>query len=385
MKLKNYQQLAAFDLAGRVTKFKVAAIYAPPRIGKSLITLEAAKLSGAEKMLVLTKKAAIKGWMQYREFYNFDVTNYEQIEKITDDYDLIIIDESHNFNAFPRMSQRHKNIKRFARGTPIILASGTPSSEGALGLFSQFALSDFTPTGDMNAYEFFRKFGIPTRINIGGVPRELYKRCRTDDIRALFDPHIVYLDYDQTDISYDHSDFCVKIDEGEDFMNAINEIKGGVFKDTPLPTAPARLMTLHQIESGYFNGETLFESAKIKWLKNYIAEHKGESVVVMAYFIAEQEMLTELFKGNNSVSVLSSTRYCEGVDLSDYDHFILYSFGYSGAKFIQLRERVVNLNKNKKTYAIIPIIKRGISERVYQAVSKKKDFNNKMLLGFINE
>ena len=95
----------------------------------------------------------------------------------------------------------------------------------------------------------------------------------------------------------------------------------------------------------------------------------------MCYFKEEQEKITKLFKQYSNVTVLSSTKYCEGIDLSNYDHFILYSYGYSGAKFIQLRDRIVNINNNKETYCIIPLIEGTIDKSVYQAVSNKRNFN----------
>lgn len=381
--LKDYQLLTAFNLCEKLKQKKLAALYAPPRIGKSLIALKAAELFGAKNILILTKKAAIKGWMQYCEYFNFSVINYEAVAKWQGDADFIIVDESHNFNAFPKCSERAKNIKKLARGLPILLLSGTPSSEGTLGLFSQFKLSSFTPTGDMNAYDFFYRYGVPLKIMIGGVPRELYKNCREHEVRAIFNEFIITLDYTQTDINYQHSDKSLIIKESEDFYNIVSQIRGGVFADTPLPTPPSRLNALHQLESGIFNDEVLFESEKIKWLKNFIKP--TETYAVMAYFVSEQKLLNEIFGEYANVIVLSSTKYCEGVDLSDYDNFILYSFGYSGAKFIQLRERVVNINKNKETYAIIPIIKNGVSERVYNVVSKKQNFNKNMLINFLNE
>lgn len=95
----------------------------------------------------------------------------------------------------------------------------------------------------------------------------------------------------------------------------------------------------------------------------------------MAYFIAEQAFIEKEFAEFDNVKVFSATKYCEGVDLSDYDVFILYSFGYSGAKFVQLRDRIVNLNKDRRTEVLIPLIKGSIGEQVYASVSRKRNFN----------
>ena len=52
------------------------------------------------------------------------------------------------------------------------------------------------------------------------------------------------------------------------------------------------------------------------------------------------------------------------------------SSGYSGAKFIQRRDRVVNINGSNTTIVNHILVRGGISEQVYKQVSKKEDFNN---------
>ena len=93
----------------------------------------------------------------------------------------------------------------------------------------------------------------------------------------------------------------------------------------------------------------------------------------MCHFIGERDLLRKHFK---NAEIYSSTADAEGVDLSHLKHFVIMSSGYSGAKFIQRRDRVVNINGSNTTIVNHILVKGGISEQVYKQVSKKEDFNN---------
>ena len=87
-----------------------------PRSGKTLTSLLIAETSDKIKsVLILTKKAAIPGWEKFLHgmslSHKYHVTNYEQVGKWNtlkrkaelklspSDYDLVIIDESHNLGT----------------------------------------------------------------------------------------------------------------------------------------------------------------------------------------------------------------------------------------------------------------------------------------------
>ncbi len=86
-----------------------------PRSGKTLTSiLVAEQLEDVKNILVLTKKNAISGWEKFNKLMTktYKITNYEQIGKLNkEDYDFVIIDESHNLSAFPKPSGRTKLIK----------------------------------------------------------------------------------------------------------------------------------------------------------------------------------------------------------------------------------------------------------------------------------
>lgn len=355
---------------------RLVYIFGQPRIGKSLISLELAKEYG--RALVLTKKNAIPDWQNYHP-YNFDAINYEALVKYSPKYyDIVIVDEAHNFSAIPKPSLRIKQAREFCRGKPLILLSGTPLVETPLAAYPQLSLSSYSPFGEFNSfYRFFDRYGIPSLIHLYGRSMESYSKCKVSEIMAAIEPFIVRVSYMDAGFVYNNTDCPIVIDPPEDFKRVLTQIKSTSFiGKKALETSSALLQCLHQVEGGFYEKRPLRIAPKVQWLQEYIKSHPGRTAI-MSYFIGEQENLSRMFESDPNVTVLSSTKYCEGIDLSDYDHFILYSFGYSGAKFIQLRDRVVNITQTKATRVIIPLLKGGICAKIYEAVSSKRNFNLK--------
>lgn len=372
-------QIEASKSLIKICKTKGCAyLFGPPRVGKTLTALEAATqlnnlFSKPKKIIVFTRKNAIEGWTKYNNIYAFEIANYEKIVKLKkDDYSLVIIDEAHNFSAFPKPSQRIKDFKAFCINKPILFLSGTPFVEGYLKAYSQFSISSYSPFKDFKTpYSFFNTYGISYKKYLAGRMIETYSKCKTIEIEKLLKPYIVKLTYKDAGFTYQNYDEIFLINSKYKELEKRIRIQCVLDKNI-LETASSVNQCLHQLCGGWFRG-TLYSQEKLLWLKKYISKSKGKTAI-MAYFIEEQEELSKIFK---DCTILSSTKYCEGIDLSHYDNFILYSFGYSGSKFIQLRDRIVNLTKDKPTKVIIPLLKDGIDKNIYEVVSKKKNFNLK--------
>lgn len=399
--LKPHQIKAAKEAARILRELFVVYIMGEPRIGKSLIALETIaqcapllnpKLQG-KRALILTRKNAIEGWHKFADHISPPpaITNYEQAHKLNPhEFGIVVIDEAHNFSAFPRPSQRAQRVRRLCDGKPLILLSGTPAIESPNALYSQFALSRYSPFAALkNGYAFFARFGIPNQIYIGnGIKRENYKLGKTDEIMRAVAPYCVKVTFADANLAYNNTDRqiilpCAPSDplakySREATSNGIITHDGAPY---PLENAPALRQALHRLCGGFYEGIRL-NTPKLAWLREFIAEHRAAKIAIMAYFRQEQDELAALVKALNAPNtrIFSSTRYCEGVDLSGYEHYILYSFGYSGAKFTQLRDRIVNINAlARHTTPLIPTTSGAIDEAIYNAVSKKLDFNNALL------
>jgi len=125
--------------------------------------------------------------------------------------------------------------------------------------------------------------------------------------------------------------------------------------------------------------EDFVQIDKVPVIVKYIRDNfeVTENTVILAYYVNQQNMLKEFFP---QCTVDSVTSKSEGVDFSHANNFIIVSSGYSGSKFIQVRDRIVNINGSSTTTVNHILVKKAISDQVYKKVSKKMDFNNQTYL-----
>jgi superfamily II DNA or RNA helicase len=151
MKLRDYQIENANLLHQNLSKFRLVYFMAEVRTGKTLTSLEVAKLYGSKKVLFITKKKAISSILddyndfEYHQHFDILAINYESLHKIDYKPDLVIIDEAHNIGAFPKPNKRQKELKEICNNLPIIYLSGTPAVESSSQWYHQFWVSSFSP------------------------------------------------------------------------------------------------------------------------------------------------------------------------------------------------------------------------------------------------
>jgi hypothetical protein len=154
--------------------------------------------------------------------------------------------------------------------------------------------------------------------------------------------------------------------------NKIANIQG---YDIVCDTVMKERTTLHMLESGVAKVDDTYidlgNNEKIDYIKKTFGD--SEDIGIMCHFVGERQKLEKEFK---YAKIYSSSAHAEGVDLSHLKNFIILSSGYSGAKFVQRRERVININGSNTLTVHHILVKNAISEQVYKRVSKKQDFNN---------
>ena len=133
-KLKEHQIEKSKELNEILVDYKIAYLAGEVRSGKTLTALEAARLYGAGKVIVITKKKAIPSILSDYKNFGFDyeilVINYESIHKLDNyDCDLVIYDESHSLSKFAKPSVRTKLCKKLFFNVPCILMTGTSAVE----------------------------------------------------------------------------------------------------------------------------------------------------------------------------------------------------------------------------------------------------------------
>ncbi len=380
-------QIAASDRAAELlTAHNLAAIWGLPRTGKTRAAIRAVELRGLERVLVLTKKAAIPGWQkelaETKPKAVYTVTNYEQAKKLAPNFDVLILDESHNLGSRGKPTQRVKDIRKLCYHLPLLLLSGTPTIETPLSIYHQMAVTKHSLfNSHRNFYSFFREYGVADPIWIGGRSVESYKKHK-EKLIAVIESIAVRIDQDQAGIVHKASDTLHVVPLAPKTLALIDALKeDGVADDLVFDSDIGVRAAIHQIEAG----AVLFDD-KLRLLENaevvdYLADTFGDStdVVYLSHYRSTRAKLAERFK---KARLLSSIGDAEGVDLSDAKHLVVVNTGYSGAKFAQLRERGVNLNR--KTPAVVHHITTtgGLSGEVYSAVSEKKDFNLRAFRNF---
>tara|TARA_R110000851_G_scaffold45642_3_gene111577 strand:- start:1373 stop:2668 length:1296 start_codon:yes stop_codon:yes gene_type:complete len=394
-----------------------------PRSGKTLTSILIAEKSTVIKsILVITKKAAISGWDKFindKELnlkHNYYVTNYEQVGKwdnekakaqlklLPKNYDLVIIDESHNLGTVGKPSGRYKIIKSLCYNMPHIHLSGTAIVESPNSIYHQMSISKFNPFKFINFYKFFKVYGEPYYIKAAGRDIAQYDRYKPILLDKI-DEFTVYMTQEDAGISKDLQAtdklHYVELLEGtkklyniiqEDMIakvgtNIFYDINGecssnrqginieNMKKDLVCDTTMKLRTSLHMLESGVAKiGDEYIELGNLEKV-NYVKENFGDckDVGIMSHFIGERKLLERHFK---NACIYSSTSHAEGVDLSHLNHFVIISSAYSGSKFIQRRDRIVNINGSNTTIVNHILVKKAISEQVYKKVSKKEDFNN---------
>lgn len=373
-----------------------------PRSGKTLTSiLVAEKSSKISSVLVLTKKAAISGWEKFTNDselslqHKYTITNYEQAHKLkSKDYQLVIIDESHNLGTLAKPSQRIKTIQKLCYQMPHIHLSGTAIVESPNSIYHQMTISKYTPFAHRNFYDYFREFGKPYYIKAGGREITQYDKCDIDTLMPIINSFTVYMT--QEDAGIDKSlqaiDKCHYVQLCDDTRSLYNELQEHNIIDISTSFTVQGMtywkeyelvcdsvmklrVSLHMMESGVAKIDDeyimLGNTEKIDYIKETFGD--VEDTGIMCHFVGEQLLLKKHFK---NARLYSSSAHAEGVDLSHLKNFVILSSDYSGSKFIQRRDRIINVKGSNTTTVHHILVKGAISEQVYKRVSKKEDFNN---------
>ena len=366
-----------------------------PRSGKTYTSILCAEKSDKiNSVLVLTKKAAIPGWQKFivgntRLKHRYTVINYEQVHKLNPkDYGLVIIDESHNLGTLGKPSLRIKLIRKLCWEMPHIHLSGTAIVESQASIYHQMKISKYSPFNHKNFYDFHREFGEPYYIMAGGRQINQYDKVK-DNLMPIINQFTVYMT--QEDAGIDKSIqaidkiHMVELKQGtksiynklqdDQIITLTLDSETGEDVQIVCDTVMALRTTLHMLESGVAKVGVEYIDLGNNEKIDYILKTFGdtEDTGIMCHFVGERQKLEKVFK---QAKIYSSSAHAEGVDLSHLKNFVILSSDYSGSKFIQRRDRIINTNGSNTTTVHHILVKDAISEQVYKKVSKKEDFNN---------
>lgn len=352
------------------------------RTGKTLTAIIAAEMSKYKSILVITKKAALDGWRETLDAYehkkSYTTINYHKAHKVTHDFDLVILDESHNYiSSFPKPGKIWKELRPMLRLKPIIYLSATPHAQGPQMLYHQFALSSYSPWKKYpNFYSWFKSFGKPYQLEIGGFKVNQYDRCEEELILGTCDQFFITKTRKELGFEHEPEDKLHYIQLGEATRYVYNtllddqiiELNAGMLV---CDTTSKLRFALHMLEGGVAKIDdryiVLANREKIDYIKAEFGDNKD--LVIMYNYKAELTKLQAEFK---NARLLQATSYAEGVDLHEYKDLVIYSQDFSTARHTQRRARQANKKRDTPITVHYLLVHRGISEQVYKIVSKNK-------------
>jgi len=356
------------------------------RTGKSLTAiLVAEKCEQVDTVLIITKKKALDGWYEtlkaFKHTKSYTVVNYHQVNKIKDKYDLILLDESHNYiSSFPKVGKLWKDVNKLTKFIPLIYISATPYGQGPQQLYHQFALSSWSPWKMHNSfYEWFRMYGKPYSIEINSINIPQYDRV--DNELAINCVKHLFVTATRQSLGFTHepTDIVHDIKLNDDTRAVYNELVKHDLVELSVgmlvcDSSPKLRTSLHQLEGGTIkidaNRYVLSNTEKVDFILKKFGDKK--SLVIMYNYIAEKQKLEKHFK---KALILQATSYAEGVDLHKYQDLVIYSQDFSTARHTQRRARQSNKKRDTPINVHYLLVKGAISWQVYKTVSlNKKNF-----------
>ncbi len=399
MKFRKYQKEIidkAFDV---LVKYGFVYLSMQVRTGKTLTAMGTAEKLGVDTMLFVTKKKAISSIQNdYNKFKpDFDITiiNYESLHKVEGKFECIVLDESHCMGAYPKPSKRTKLVKdMIQKQNPfVILMSGTPTPESFSQMYHQVYACAHNP---FRAYKTFYKFA-KVYVNvvlkkIGSMPHNDYTQGKQTILDAM-KPYMISYTQKEAGFQAETVEKVLKVKMSDLTYNMVKQLKKNLIiegKDEVVlaDTGVKLMMKLHQLFSGTVKFESgrgqVIDFSKAEFIRSEFADMK---VGIFYKFKAEYDALksvygddltTELdeFDTTDKSIALQIVSGREGISLKKADCLVYYNIDFSALSYWQSRDRMTTKDTVKNDVYWI-FSEGGIEDKIYKAVTKKKDYTLK--------
>lgn len=378
------------DIAYNTLKqYMIVYLAMEERTGKTLTSiLTAEKCNNVCDILVITKKKALEGWQdtinKYKPSKNYTVTNYHQAHKLNKRFDLVIIDEAHEYiSGFPKPSSMWKQVAIFTKDVPIIYLSATPSSQSLSMLYHQFKLSSWSPFLKWNTFsKWFKEFGIEAYTYTPNGKVRDYKKTKKDLVKQYCQHLFISFTRQELGFEFEPEDVLHYVDLTDSTKKLYKQIDTdgyAIVNDTEVvaQTPMEVLLKLHQIEGGTLKFENSYMQLPNTEKIDYIKKTFGDTKDIVIFYNYKEE-LNKLKTHFKNATILQATTYAEGVDLSMFETLIIYSMNFSTAKYTQRRARQANFKRDTPIKVHFLLCKNMISDYVYKCVAiNKKNFVDK--------
>jgi hypothetical protein len=400
--LRPYQQAAADKLVGILTARRIAYLRGEVRCGKTFTAMEVIRQLGVERVLILTKKKAIKSIEADRDAYGLTdrvtITNFEQAGKLAKtSWGMVVVDEAHGVGSYPKPSKRWKHI-RAMHYSMVLLMSGTPSPESYSQLYHQLALGAAPWGGYKNFYRWADRYVNirEKRVGTGTVVKD-YSGARAEDVLRDIEPLTVTVTQAQAGFETQIIETVHKVQMlPRTYRMAKRIMKDGVIGKfradgkagrTVLADTGAKAMSkLRQLYSGTViteaHGAVVFDRSKVEYIqRTFTTKH-----AILYTFNAEGDMLKaayagrwtdspEAFNADLSLTFIGQVRASrEGVNLSTADDLIFFGIDYAALSYIQGRDRASYLGRDRANRVHWILADGGIETKVWEQVQGKTDY-----------
>jgi len=399
LKFRKYQSEIidkAFDV---LVKYRFVYLSMQVRTGKTLTAMGTAQKLGVDNMLFVTKKKAISSieddYKLLSPKFHLTVINYESLHKVAGKYECIVLDEAHGMGAYPKPSKRTKMIKQIIKKQNpfVILMSGTPTPESFSQMYHQVYACPHNPFRNYtNFYKFAKDYVNVVQIRIGAMPHNNYSSGK-QSILDQMKPYMISYTQKEAGFKVETIEKVLKVKMSDLTYNMVKQLKKNLViegtDEVVLADTGVKLMSkLHQL----FSGTVKFESGKATVIDLSKAEFirtqfKNQKIGIFYKFKAEYDALKEVygddltnelkeFKTTDKNIALQVVSGREGISLKEADCLVNYNIDFSALSYWQSRDRMTTKDSiQNDVYWIFS--EDGIEEKIYRAVTKKKDYTLK--------
>jgi len=369
------------------------------RTGKTLTSLSICEvMEDVEHVLFITKKKAISSIIQDNEMmgcpnYILFVINYESLHKLPDvKWDMVICDEAHSMSAFAKASNRAKQVRALIKmhNPYVILMSGTPTPESYSQIYHQVYGIPSNPFARFkNFYRFADVHVRVTQKKINGNYINDYSKGLPSIMEAM-NPYMITYSQKEAGFKVETTEHVLQVKMSEQTYSLARLLKKNLVVEGKeevilADTGVKLMMKLHQIFSGTVKFESgnsqILDKTKAQYIKNYFA---GKKIGIFYKFKEELNALKEVFGDSltTELSIFEDTSKSialqivsgrEGISLRQADALVYYNIDFSATSYWQSRDRMTTKDRLKNNIYWV-FAERGIEEKIYKAVTKKKDY-----------
>lgn len=398
MEYRDYQLDIIREGCGILQRSRFLYLAMEVRTGKTLTSMGIAECTGAKRVLFLTKKKAIssieKDFNTLKPSFYMRAINYESLHKhaLEAHWDMIILDEAHSLGAFPKPNKRARGVRELIMkyNPKVILLSGTPTPESYSQMYHQVYSIPYNPFCHyQNFYRFADDYVKVVSKKINSLYINDYSRG-TDKILEVMKPYT--LTYTQKAAGFESTieETVLHVQMKPSTYDLCKRLKKDLViegkEEVILGDTPVKLMTkLHQMYSGTIKFESgnsmILDYSKAEFIKDRFAgkkigifyKFKEELQALMAVY--GDQLTTELgvFEDTDKVIALQIVSGREGISLKQAEYLVYYNIDFSATSYWQSRDRMTTMTRlDNKIYWVFS--KGGIEDKIYKAVSKKKDY-----------